>query len=69
MYGEPEMSEVANFNPTCPFCGSADSCGHLLATFDEIFETIEGEYLYKAKEHVWETIEAGLHMGKEQAPE
>jgi hypothetical protein len=55
--------------PNCPFCGSQDSCEHLLLLVDQTFRTAEGGAMFAAFNTRWSEIcEAGGDDFDEREP-
>lgn len=51
------IDEDTGEEPTCPYCGSAEDCPHLLAVLDKTFSTCDGGYCYERFEELTGTVE------------
>lgn len=51
------IDEDTGEEPTCPYCGSAEDCPHLLAVLDMTFSTCEGGYCYERFDELKEPVE------------
>ena len=54
------IDEDTGEEPTCPYCGSAEDCPHLLAVLDKTFSTCDGGYCYERFDDLTGAVVAGF---------